>query len=280
MKENSSGWSCMVGASLHSQHVHISCWAPAVAAWAHSSRPLLSTRGQCVTGITRVGTSSSVTLCLSWALAPLHTRRRKQVSLLDSQPGVNAGSFLKSVSSLNPLEVSMTLSTGYISRVVTEGNKHANSCALICEKYLASKCLSYFLGSLNINCLRDFWAVDRLRRPWVNITKREKHPLLVLCCCVCWLLQEDWGLLAPGQWWKVEDWSMILGWECCVPVSGLVGTYPVPFQEEEWDWGLVQPWLAEAGEMVVRAESRNRFSTLKAVVNPWPKHYFLQGSEE
>lgn len=278
MKEISSGWSCMVGASLHSQHVHISCWAPAVAAWAHSSRPLLSTRGQCVTGITRVGTSSSVTLCLSWALAPLHTRRRKQVSLLDSQPGVNAGSFLKSVSSLNPLEVSMTLSTGYISRVVTEGNKHANSCALICEKYLASKCLSYFLGSLNINCLRDFWAVDRLRRPWVNITKREKHPLFLVLCC--WLLQEDWGLLAPGQWWKVEDWSMILGWECCVPVSGLVGTYPVPFQEEEWDWGLVQPWLAEAGEMVVRAESRNRFSTLKAVVNPWPKHYFLQGSEE
>lgn len=55
----------------------------------------------------------------------------------------------------------MTLSTGYISSVVTEGNKHANSCALICEKYMAAKCLSYFLGCLKINCLRDFCVIDR-----------------------------------------------------------------------------------------------------------------------
>lgn len=54
----------------------------------------------------------------------------------------------------------MTLSTGFISSVVTEGIKHANSCALVCEKYLAAKCLSYFLGSLKMNCLRYFWAVD------------------------------------------------------------------------------------------------------------------------
>lgn len=99
---------------------------------------------------------------------------------------LNSCSFLKSVSSPNPLEVGMTLSTGYISSVVTEGNKHADSCALICEKYLASKCLSYFLGSLKINCLIDFWAVDRQRGPWLDIMKREKHPLS-LVLLPCWL---------------------------------------------------------------------------------------------
>lgn len=112
--------------------------------------------------------------------------RRKQVCLLDSQPSINACSFLKSVSSPDPLEVSMTLSTGCISSAVTEGNKHANSCALIHEKYLASKCLSYFLSSLKINCLRDFWAVDRYRGPWLDITKREKHPFF-LVLLPCWL---------------------------------------------------------------------------------------------
>lgn len=77
-------------------------------------RPLLSTSGQCVTGIIRGGTSSVVTLRWSWGLALLYTRRRKQVSLLDSQPALNACSFVKSVSSPEPLEVSMTLSTGCI----------------------------------------------------------------------------------------------------------------------------------------------------------------------
>lgn len=28
-----------------------------------------------------------------------------------------------------------------------------------------------------------------------------------------------------------EGWSMIQGWECCVPVPGLVGTHPVPVQK-------------------------------------------------
>lgn len=128
--------------SLQSQRVHICCWALAVAARARSSKASAQHLG---TVCDRRHSGSYKQHChvvLELRFGPVHTRRRKQFSFWIHSQVLMPVVFFKSVSSPNPLEVSMALSTGYVSSMVTEGNKHANSCALICEKYLASKCLS------------------------------------------------------------------------------------------------------------------------------------------
>lgn len=62
--------------------------------------------------------------------------------------------------------------------------------------------------------------------------KREASALLSLVLpCV---LVAAGGPVAAGSRAVMEGggvgWSMIPGWECCVPVPGLMGTHPVPFQ--------------------------------------------------
>lgn len=109
------------------------------------------------------------------------------------------------------------------SSVVTEGNKHANSCALVCEKYLASKCRRYFLGSLKRNSLRAFGAADRQRGPWVNITKREEYSLVLsLSLVLPRVLVAAGGLVAAGSRAVMEGGSA--GWST-IPTGSVVCQY-------------------------------------------------------
>lgn len=57
--------------------------------------------------------------------------------------------------------------------------------------------------------------------------KREAAPLpCVLVAAGGWVAAGSRAAMEGGGVGR----SMILGWECCVPVPGLVGTHPVPFQ--------------------------------------------------
>lgn len=117
-------------------------------------------------------------------------------------------------------------------------------------------------------------AAGRYMGPWVNDTKREECPVLVLSC-LPWVLAPAGGLVATnpcgssGRWRWGQDyspcaWALSPGWEHQAPVLRQAGgNAPSAFlagkrQAVEQAWGLAQPWTAATGrwewELKVEAE--------------------------
>lgn len=107
MKQNPSGWCCMVGISLRSQHIHVCCSSPAVAAWARSSKVYIVTGH--VTGVARVVTSG--VLRQSWHWLCLHMQNKAALWLGFTARHYSWCFLSQIVSPPNPLDASMALST-------------------------------------------------------------------------------------------------------------------------------------------------------------------------